>query len=643
VVVVDDDLGVTGSGIADRPGFGRLLTAICEGKVGAVLAVDASRFARNGQDWHRMIELCRISNAVVIDLDGVYDPSDPNDRLMLGVKGTLSEFETGQLQKRALGALYEKAQRGELHTRLPVGYVGTGDGGCEKTPDIQIQAAIEGMFAKFDELGSVRQVALWYQKEEIPFPKVKVHEGKTSVSWELPSYSYILSLIKNPRYAGAYVWGRRQTQTRVVDGREQKTRSFVVPREEWQVLIRGHHPEYISWEKYEANQQTLANNTVRWGEMGAGPARSGEAMLGGLLRCSRCWRKLRVMYKRTGAASYECRRDGPDHCSYSFSSRKVDVAVCNEVLSAIQPAGVMAAMQALTELSRHNEEEVRQLSLAVENARYQADRCRRQYSAVEPENRLVAATLETRWNDALTDLHRLEDRLEQLREAKPEVLPAERQRLLKLGEDLDAVWYHPEAPPDLKKRILRTVLEEIIVEMRDDPHEILLRLHWSGGVHSELSVQRLRAGEHCYKSPQEVVDMIRDLAKVCDDNTIAAVLNRNGITTGQGNRWNKSRVQKLRSRKGILLEKWKSRSCLNLSEAATELGVSAPTVRSLIEHGILPGRQVIRYAPWIIESSDLELPEVKAAAQAIGSQGVQNQTQKSQLSLFSTVDSKGVL
>jgi hypothetical protein len=243
----------------------------------------------------------------------------------------------------------------------------------------------------------------------------------------------------------------------------------------------------------------------------------------------------------------------------------------------------------------------------------------------------------------LTDLQRLEDRLEQLREAKPEIRPAERQRLLKLGEDLDAVWYHPEAPPDLKKRILRTVLEEIIVEMRDDPHEILLRLHWSGGVHSELSVPRLRAGEHCYKSPQEVVDMIRDLAKVCDDNTIAAVLNRNGITTGKGNRWNKSRVQKQRSRKGILLGKWKSRSWLNLSEAATELGVSAPTVRCLIEQGILPGRQVIRYAPWIIERSDLKLPEVKAAARSIVSQGAQNQTQNSQLSLFSTVDPKGVL
>jgi len=645
VIVIDDDLGVTGSGTAERPGFGRLLTAICEGKVGAVLAVDASRFARNGQDWHRMIELCRLSNAVIIDLEGVYDPGDPNDRLMLGVKGTLSEYETGQLQRRALGALFEKAKRGEVYTRLPVGYIRSEDGRCEKTPDRQIQAAIEGMFAKFDELGSARQVAFWYQKNEIPFPKVNVRRGRSSVSWQLPEAAYILSLLKNPRYAGAYVWGRYQTRTKVVDGREHKTSGHVVPREEWQVLIRDHHPGYISWEKYEANQEKIAGNTLRWGgEMGNGPARSGEAMLGGLLRCGRCWHKLRVTYQSAGRARYQCRTYAPDHCGYSFSSRNVDEAVCNEVLRAIQPAGVTAATQALARLSQHNEEEILQVRLAVENARYQADRYRRQYNAVEPENRLVAATLESQWNEALTELQRLENRLEQLREERVEILPEESQRLLRLGDDLEAVWYHPKAKPDLKKRILRTVLEEIIVEKHNDPPEIVLHLHWSGGVHTELRVPRLRSGEHRHATPQQVVTMIRDLAQVCDDNRIASVLNRSRIKTGKGGKWSASRVQKLRSKRKIpVFKPSKPRSWVNLSEAAKVLGISPPTVRSLIEQGILPGRQAIRYAPWIIERSDLELPEVSAAVRASAQGTPRNRDPETQLSLFSTVDPRGAL
>jgi DNA invertase Pin-like site-specific DNA recombinase len=644
VIVIDDDLGVTGSGTAERPGFGRLLTAICEGKVGAVVAMDSSRFARNGHDWYRMIELCRLTNAFIINPEGIYDPGDNSDRLMLGVMGTLSEFETGQLQRRALGALLEKAKRGEVYTRLPVGYVRTEDGRCEKTPDRQVQAAIEGMFAKFDELGSARQVALWYQNEEIPFPKVKVIRGQSSVRWRLPEARYILSILKNPRYAGAYVWGRYQTRTKVVDGREQKTSGHLAPREEWQVLIQDHHPAYISWERYEANQEKLANNTLRWGEMGTGAARSGEALLGGLLRCGRCWHKLRVNYKSAKSAGYQCRSYAPDHCAYSFSSRNVDEAVCSEVLRAVQPAGATAAMQALARLSQHNEEEILQLSLAVENARYQADRYRRQYNAVEPENRLVAATLEGQWNNALNELQCLENRLEQLKEARIEIPPDESQRLLKLGDDLEAVWYHPKAKPELKKRILRTVLEEIIVEVRDDPPEILLHLHWAGGVHTELRVPRLRSGEHRNTTPQQVVTMIQDLAKVCDDETIASVLNRSRIKTGKGGRWSASRVQKLRSRRKIpAFKPSKPRLWVNLSEAAKELGISPPTVRSLIKQGVLPGHQVIQYAPWIIERSDLELPEVIAAVRSI-SQGIpRKQSPETQPSLFSTVDPKGAL
>jgi DNA invertase Pin-like site-specific DNA recombinase len=645
VILIDDDLGVTGAGGRERPGFMKLLEALRKGEVGAVIALESSRLARNAQDWGKLIELCKMYEVLVIDHDGVYDPGYLNDRLMLGIKGTWNEFELGMMQHRATEVVLEMVRRGEVISRVPVGFVRTDDRRCEITPDKQVQEAIYTLFRKFDELGSARQIALWYQRKRMRFPKAKASSAGREVRWEIPKQTQILSILKNPTYAGAFVWGRHQTRTNIVDGQLRKTRGHIVPQDEWTVFLPDHHVGYISWEKYKANQERIADNSRRRNQMGKGPARTGAALLGGLLRCGRCWRKLQVSYRSETAMRYYCRIDGPpeeDRCSYSFSTSKVDEAVSTEVVEAIKPAGVQAAMAVLQRCTQEDDEETRQLRLSVEKARYEAERCRRQYDAVEPENRLVASTLEGRWNDAIAGLQKLELRLAELLSRDREVSPEERQRLLDLGADLEGVWNHPEAQPILKKRILRTVIEEIIVELHDEPSEILLRIHWKGGVHTEIRVPRLQAGQHRNATNKETVDLIRDLARICTDQMITAVLNRLGVKTGKGGTWTSQRVQKFRSRRNIpAFRPKRPRSWVTLSEAADELEVSAPTIRRLIDHSILPAHQVIRYAPWVIERSDLMLPEVQRAVKMAKTRGrlPLTQTSKKQLPLFSTVDS----
>jgi DNA invertase Pin-like site-specific DNA recombinase len=298
VVVIDEDLGRSGTGSVERPGFGRLLTAVCSGRVGAVLALEASRLARNNRDWHHLIDLCAMAGTLVIDHDGVYDPSLLNDRLLLGLKGTMSEFEISLLRQRAMEAHKQKVQRGLVLTQVPVGYVRTEDEGMEKTPDRQIQEAIAGILRKFRELGSVRQVLLWYRDEKLLIPALSRESGNRKVVWIEPTYPRIFGILKNPTYAGAFVWGRKYTRTSIVEGRARKTRGHARPQEQWEVTIQDHHEGYITWEEFMRNQHQIRSNAGWNARMGdpQGAARSGPALLAGLLRCCRCGRALQVSY-----------------------------------------------------------------------------------------------------------------------------------------------------------------------------------------------------------------------------------------------------------------------------------------------------------------------------------------------------------
>ncbi len=621
VVVIDDDLGRSGTGSEDRPGFGKLLTAVCDGQVGAVFALEASRLARNNRDWHHLIDLCALTETLVVDHDGIYDPKQLNDRLLLGLKGSMAEFELGLLRQRAQDALREMIARGEVLWDVAVGYVRTEENKMEMAADRQIQEAIRGVFTKFRELGSARQTLLWYRQEQIPLPHLPDDGTGQEVRWRLPIYNQILKLLKNPVYAGAFVYGRTTTKTVMKDGRARKTHGHHVPMDQWGVLIRDHHPAYISWEEYLQNQKQLEANGGMRGSSGA--AKSGPALLAGLLRCRRCGRKLQVGYSGTDGRvpRYYCRgahlNHGTEWC-ISFGGLRADESVAQTVLDAIQPAGVKAALDAWEQTAVEDSEKRTALELALEKATYEVFRARRQYDAVDPENRLVASELECRWNAALEKQAELQQRLKEEQEQESGLDENLRERLLQLGEDLSAAWNSPDAPVELKKRILRTVLTEIIVDVSDDPPEIQMGLHWQGGVHTRLHIPKNRTGKHRRSTDQKVVDLVRELAKVCPDRSIASILNRLGYRTGTGKTWIETRVRSLRSYYKIeAVSSQKDRPWLTLADAADELGVSSSSVRKLIRLKILPAKQVVPHAPWVIERSDLELKPVQEAAQAI--------------------------
>jgi DNA invertase Pin-like site-specific DNA recombinase len=623
IVVIDDDLGKSGSGSVERPGFGRLLTTVCEGTVGAVFALEASRLARNNRDWHHLIDLCAMTNTLVIDEDGVYDPRLVNDRLLLGLKGSMAEFELGLMRQRAREALLQMIDRGLVLSEVAVGYIRTEDHGLEMIADRQVQQALRGVFAKFREMGSARQVFLWYCQERVPLPHVKPGTGGKEVVWRIPVYNHIIHILKNPSYAGTFVHGRSQTRTVIRDGRARKSSGHAVPMEEWKVVIHDHHRGYISWDEFVVNRKTLRGN-MGMRSVSGGAAKSGPALLAGLLRCARCGRKLHVAYSGSGGRvpRYGCRgghiSHGKEKC-ISVGGLRVDQAVAAQVLDAVRPLGVEAAVEAVALADNADKEKRKALELALAKAGYEADRARRQYDAVDPLNRLVASELEARWNAALTQVGELEMRLREEAHCQAELSAFERERLLDLGADLPALWNHPQASPALKKRVLRTVLEEIVIDIREeDPPKVHLRLHWAGGCHTELLVLRNRTGQHQNSTDQQVVDVVRELAKVCPDRKIAAILNRLGYRTGPGNTWKQSRVAGLRhyhqipACAGTDAKAWRT-----LAEVAREFRVSPSVIRRLIRDKILPAKQVVKHAPHVIERKDLELPAFKSAIKAI--------------------------
>nr|WP_312029677.1 recombinase family protein [Methylocystis sp. H62] len=398
VAVIDDDLGRSGGGVA-RPGFEKLLAAICEGRVGAVVAIEASRLARNGRDWHTLLEFCGLVGTLIVDEDGVYDPRHPNDRLLLGMKGTMSEMELSVLRQRSLEALKQKARRGELFMTVAIGYVRVGHDRIEKDPDRRIVEAVALVFAKFAEMQSVRQTHLWFRHERMPLPAVTYGAEGRRIDWKLPVYNTILHILTNPIYAGAYAFGRTGSRVSIEAGRKKIVRGFRRERKDWEVLIQNHHKGYLSWSDYERNLGLIADNANGKNPMSRGALRRGEALLAGLLRCGHCGRKLHVAYsgKDGNTGRYHCRgghfNHGGDQC-ISFGGMRIDRAVAAEVIDRLAPLAIEAALGAEDARSRASDDKRRQLELALEQARYEVGHARRQYDSVDPDNRLVAAELE---------------------------------------------------------------------------------------------------------------------------------------------------------------------------------------------------------------------------------------------------------
>jgi DNA invertase Pin-like site-specific DNA recombinase len=620
VEVIDDDLGRSGSGVA-RPGFEKLLAAICEGRVGAVVSIEASRLARNGRDWHTLLEFCAVVGTLIVDEDGVYDPRHPNDRLLLGMKGTMSEMELSLFRQRSMEALKQKARRGELFLSVPIGYLKTSHDRIEKDPDRRIQEAIALVFAKFAEVQTVRQVHLWMRQERIPMPAVTHNPTGRAIAWKLPVYNTVYHVLMNPTYAGAYVFGRTASRVTIQDGRKHIVRGFRKDRSKWEVLLHNHHDGYISWAEFERNQRLISDNANGKSFMSRGSVRRGEALLAGLLRCGHCGRKLLVAYGGTkgDVGRYHCRgshlNHGGDRC-ISFGSLRIDRAVGAEVVERLQPLGIEAAFGAIEAQCAMSGERRRHIELALEQARYEATRAARQYDAVDPENRIVAAELERRWNERLLTVRGFEDELNELVRAAPTTLTtADRERLLALGADVERAWNSPSATAATRKRIIRSLIDEIVVRVEQGALAVVMR--WQGGDHTSLNVHKNRTGEHRWSVDTDVVEIVTVLARQMPDQAIAAILNRAGKTTGKGNGWTRSRVRSLRNHREIAPYREgerQERGEATLDEAAQKLNVSPSTAHRMITTGILPAHQLCKGAPWIIRTTDLEQESVKRSA-----------------------------
>jgi len=617
VVVIDDDLGRSGGGTA-RPGFERLLSAICSGEVGAVFALEASRLARNGRDWHTLLEFCALVSSLIIDEDGVYDPRLVNDRLLLGMKGTFSELELSTLRQRSQEALRVKAARGDLHTTVAIGYRRSADDRLEQDPDRRIREALSLVFRKFREIGSVRQLVLWLRQERIELPTA-VHgpQGRTA-RWGLPSYHAVHRLLTNPVYAGAYVFGRTVSRTRVEGGRKVITHGVTRRSEDWTVLIRDHHDGYISWEEYDRNRKIIAGNANMKGAMVAGAVRNGGALLVGLLRCGHCGRKFKVLHHSKRDARYVCGShvdpSRETRCC-AFSNMRIDAAVSTEVLRAISPLALEAALKVIADRNEASSERLRQSEFALEQARYEAKHARRQYDAVDPDNRLVASELERRWNECLATVARLEDQIQSLRNQEPSPIDdEERMTLMALAGDLPTLWNDAAASIETRKRILRGVLKEIIVTT--EVGRLRLVLHWQGGDHTQLEVLKNRSGQNRFKTDATTKQLVCELARLLPDHSIVPVLNRLGLRSARGLTWTQLRVRNFRSvhqipvyREGERAERHE----LILGEAASRLGVSKMTVVRLVRDGLLPARQVCAGAPYVIREDDLARPAIRRA------------------------------
>jgi len=642
VQAIDDDLGRTGSGLVERPGFDHLVAEVCGGEVGAVFCLEASRLARNGREWHRLFELCGLVDAVIVDGDGIYDPTLTNDRLLLGLKGIMSEYELTLLRQRSLEARRQKARRGELEVNLPVGFCWAANGKIEKDPDQRVQQAIEMVFSKYIELGSVRQVLIWFRQHNVSLPALP-HPGATTVLWKLPVYSTIWGILTNPFYAGAYAYGRRGVRTQIVDGCARKSKGHVKPRSEWSVLIRDHHPGYVDWEQYERIQTLHAANNYMKPNGEAKAGRGGRALLSGMMRCRRCGHMMYVSYLGKGGIipRYDCTaahlRHGERRC-LSFSGLWVDQAVAREALQAISGNAVEAALEAAKQVEQRRLEMRQALTLELEQARYEARLAERRYQAVDPDQRLVAAELEARWNIALQKTRELEQKLQEFDvDIKNVPLPS-KELLLSLAQDLPAVWNAPSTDMRLKQRIMRILIEEIIADVDESNREVVLVIHWAGGRHSELRLKKRETGQHRRCTSMEAVDVVRQMSGRFTDESIAVTLNRLGMRTGMGNTWDKNRVYSLRhERQFPNFDPQQPCSKITLKEAARRLQVSEGSVRQMILEKNLPASQVVEFAPWEIPVEALDSDEIQKIAARIrgGNTRPQKQPMEDQPTLFS--------
>ena len=624
VTVIDDDLGRSGSGSMQRPGFERLVALVCSGDVGAVYCIEASRLARNGRDWHHLIDLCALAGALVVDPDGAYDPRLVNDRLLLGLKGTMSEYELSLMRQRGLAARDAKARRGEYQFMLPPGFCWSEAGKIEIDPDEHVTGTIRLVFAKFRELGSARQVFLWLRAADIKMPVVLRNVDVYKLIWKAPAYHSVMQILHSPLYAGAYAFGRRAQRTRIVDGRARKTNGIRRPREEWNVLLRDNHPAYISWQDYEDNQRLLLENAHMKKNCARKSARGGRALLTGLMRCGRCGRMMRVFYSmgKGNAHRYQCRGDdahvGAGLC-IGIGGVRVDRAVAMQVLEAVSDRAVEAAIFASDQVERSRKEVVAAVERELEAARYDVSLASRRYELVDPAKRHVARELEARWNGALERVSELESKVADLHATSAGSPKVDRALLLHLARDLSLAWNAPSTDTRTKQRLIHILVREVVCELDEAANEAVLLVHWTGGRHSEVRVPRVKTGRYPGDMAPTAVDALRKLAGHWPDRELAVSLNRMRCKTNDGETWTTVRVREMRERLGLPeYDPANDRTeMISLMKAAKRLGICVGSAKSLAIKGILPATQAMPGAPWLVPVEALTSETVRIGVQRV--------------------------
>jgi|HubBroStandDraft_6_1064221.scaffolds.fasta_scaffold20733_2 DNA invertase Pin-like site-specific DNA recombinase/predicted DNA-binding transcriptional regulator AlpA len=661
IVVVDDDLGRSGASAQGREGFSDLVADVGLGRAGIVLSLESSRLARNNSDWYRLLDLCALTDTLIADADGVYHPAGYNDRLVLGLKGTLSECELHLLRSRMTEGLRAKAARGELRLTLPAGLDYDDSDNVIITPDEAVREAVMCVFRRFDQLGSARQVVVSLRADGLRLPRRDIRTRK--ITWAQANYPAVHDILIHPGYAGVFAYGRSKTEKHLDADGNVITRRHRLPRDRWAVMIPGHHPGYISLDTYDANIARLAANAPPPAGGAGGAAREGAAWLQGLLRCGRCGRLMQVAYHSGGSPAYRCGRANQMYGARScqlIGGRRLHETVLDQLLAALAPACLAATAQAMADAQAQHRQNLAVFERAAERAHYEADRALRQYDNIEPENRLVARTLEAVLEDKLTAVRTAENQLAAQRARRPVTLTDEETAwITTAGADLQAVFDAPTTTHTQRKELIRAVITEIVItpanpgDDSDSGRTCQIRIIWQGGASTEVQMPLPASGKHTRTTSEETIDLIRRLALRYDDTTIAQILGNQNRRTATGLPFRKAHVKALRAYHGIpgyqppaenVTPGRNDAPVVSIGQAARQLGVSSATIYRWLRDGFVTGEQLTPGAPWQIridqqlrdrirpQAPDGWLPLSQAASHlGIARQTVLNKVQHGQL------------
>jgi len=609
IIVIDDDLGRSGSSTTGRTGFSKLVADVALKKAGIIFGLEVSRLARNNKDWYQLLDLCSLTDTLIADTDGIYNPSSFNDRLLLGLKGTMSEAELYMIKSRMLQGLYHKAQKGELKFKLPVGYQFDPDDNIIKSLDEQVTHIIDLTFKKFFEIGTVNGVLKYLLEENLRFPRQASFEKK--LRWVRPYYKAIRDTLGNPLYTGTYVFGRTKVVKELDEYGNQKSRQKKQDMKDWDVIIHDHHPPYISWDQYLKIQKQVEKNTTPPKFKASQVAREGSALLQGLARCGNCGRSMHVTYHGQGKRSYPsyiCNtayRNFSEHYCQSVGGRRLDQAVSDTFLEAVSPASLNIHLKALQEIQHQQDMALEQLQLQLERAQYEAERAFRQFDAVEPENRLVTRTLERQWNNSLKHVEELKARITGRRKIfKDRLSKIEEQEIRRLAHNLPDIWNATTTTDKNRKMLLRAAIQEVQLTKQD--RDVTVKILWIGGAVSDKIVHlpKVRSKRH---TSLDLVELVRQLAKKFSDDQIARILMRQGRKTATGLTFNAHKVGSLRWNYGIpryKKPKGEQLKTYTAQQAAQILQVSTPTIHNWLNAGFIKGEQMTEGAPWEILLTD---------------------------------------